>query len=1011
MLALTTDCRRGVEPACPIFQDRARPDCAPVARRPARAGHGSVRRAGGAGARRLSTLFGCVLASCLSTDALASDFDLDAILRKDGVQLVAVEFYSESCLPCKEAAPHWDDLRKRFGPMGFRLVAIKARSGDKAKCSALKWVPDYDICDDEADSLLDEFRVESFPTAFLWDWRGRLLVSHNGYVKEIERAATRYFDQAVRVRLDVRGRHRAEVERAVRAQLLRRGKLGVVVTGAERAALRQIARQSQNLTNQTGTGCRVGTALPPNAVLSVVQTGDVISLKLTDANSHCSVGSAEVNIRRGRGQARMTLEQAAQAAVDELLANLQVQTVRPQRRVQQAVDLSAQHGLLFLLGTPAGARYNIQGLGMGGTLDVSTPQVLRLPLRPDPYTVQFTLAGHHPYVARVALTAGRPHATIQHTFEPVITGGQAGGNGLLVARSTPEGAKIYVDGRDSGRTTPGNLNLPAGPHNVRLEKPMYVPSSARIVVPADSFVDHAVELRANFGEITINAGPDRPSIFLNGRFVGSGSYHSSRQPAGGYIVKVSAPYRHPLEKTVVVAAGQPVREDIELLPSSGMLELAVKAEVLPERSARPLILIDDRPQDVNVREARNDEEVVWRAVVRPVASGWRRVEVQVPGFEPIQRRIRMTDGGSVALDEILRARFGMLRLEAGPGDVALQVDGVPRVYSKAAFRLDAGPHRLKLSRDGFKTQELDVEVLAGRWIDRTVTLRPRTGRLVISTTPPDAELWLGDRSLGRSPVTVPDAPVGASRLRAEAVGYTPTFKDVRVVEGTTGIVTFPLMKLGAIVARCKAGNTLDQTTIMVAGRSRSGSEAVFESLPDGQHVVRCRTTFGAWDEANVTTRAGEMTTVTLHPVGYAARTLAYEQSLLWRTRIMISGGAVAGAGFLSAIIAAAMASSASDDAAQAYAEWKDSTDPAEINAKQAAINDRTEAWSARRRAAITLSVIGAIGAAGAAAAWLWEPERPARRTGGQIPPSWRLRVATTPAIVGTAPWLGVEGSF
>ena len=45
---------------------------------------------------------------------------LSGWLREPGVRVVAVEFYSDYCEPCKKAAPEWERLRRK-PPMGIML--------------------------------------------------------------------------------------------------------------------------------------------------------------------------------------------------------------------------------------------------------------------------------------------------------------------------------------------------------------------------------------------------------------------------------------------------------------------------------------------------------------------------------------------------------------------------------------------------------------------------------------------------------------------------------------------------------------------------------------------------------------------------------------------------------------------------------------------------------------------------------------------------------------------------
>ena len=93
-------------------------------------------------------------------------------LNEPGVRVVVVEFYSDYCEPCKEAAPAWERLRKRYEKDGLRLVVINIDDVENVgQCKKLPWQPWKALCKPE---LAQELGVTSVPQSFIWSWQGNL---------------------------------------------------------------------------------------------------------------------------------------------------------------------------------------------------------------------------------------------------------------------------------------------------------------------------------------------------------------------------------------------------------------------------------------------------------------------------------------------------------------------------------------------------------------------------------------------------------------------------------------------------------------------------------------------------------------------------------------------------------------------------------------------------------------------------------------------------------------------
>jgi hypothetical protein len=161
-------------------------------------------------------------------------------------------------------------------------------------------------------------------------------------------------------------------------------------------------------------------------------------------------------------------------------------------------------GRLQIRSNPPGARVSINGRSRGSTpLDLQS-----LPL--GSYQVRVDLPGYAPETRSLEVSdtrpirvstfdltpatggrQGRTTAAAQPSRQAVATSGvgrtdRAPGSaaGSLLVESRPAGARVLVDGRPAGLTPLTLASLPAGTHEVRIEREGYRPWTSRVQVAA-----------------------------------------------------------------------------------------------------------------------------------------------------------------------------------------------------------------------------------------------------------------------------------------------------------------------------------------------------------------------------------------------------------------------------------------------------------------------------------------------------------------------------------------------
>ena len=155
--------------------------------------------------------------------------------------------------------------------------------------------------------------------------------------------------------------------------------------------------------------------------------------------------------------------------------------------------------------------------------------------------------------------------------------------GRLLVQSTPAGARVFVDGLERGRTPATVLDLPRGPHRLRLARAGYADEGRRIVVTAArSTQSVTVELKrpaaiapaaartlAPFRPATpetitetalsVDSRPGGARVFIDGKLVGTTPISVPQVGAGAHAVRLERDGYRRWSSSVRMVIGEPNR--------------------------------------------------------------------------------------------------------------------------------------------------------------------------------------------------------------------------------------------------------------------------------------------------------------------------------------------------------------------------------------------------------------------------------------------------------------------
>jgi len=170
-------------------------------------------------------------------------------------------------------------------------------------------------------------------------------------------------------------------------------------------------------------------------------------------------------------------------------------------------------------------------------------------------------------VAPPATAADRPAAPAPSTPAPVPAPAKAAWTaGRLNVRSTPSGAKVFVDDREAGRTPMAVRDLTEGPHRIRIARDGFAAHDRRIVITRQRPAQLITATLARQGQpaaaarpatqtatrtpapapappvgrgaLTVDSRPVGARVFLDGRLIGTTPLASTPIDAGDHAIRL-----------------------------------------------------------------------------------------------------------------------------------------------------------------------------------------------------------------------------------------------------------------------------------------------------------------------------------------------------------------------------------------------------------------------------------------------------------------------------------------
>jgi hypothetical protein len=374
-----------------------------------------------------------------------------------------------------------------------------------------------------------------------------------------------------------------------------------------------------------------------------------------------------------------------------------------------------------------------------------------------------------------------------------VAGVAASQFGVCVLTSDPAGAEFFVDEKSLGATGEVVANLDVGPHTLVARYSLLGEQSHEVNVMRN----HTNKFVFTFPHATLTVSSDPAGATV---FVGT------NQLAGNTPLTVLVP---PGRVAIVVSKGNQSAA-LETNLSTGTLW----TPAVTLTSGEGWLDVDSDPTGADVYWG---EKPLGKTPLKaaPVAQGLQELVLKYPELEDARQAVQVwADRTNQA--PVVRFAYGSLTVTSDPSNATVWVDG----KLVGTNPVKPGRMQLEIGAADYQSEFVDVDIVSGQTTKTNVVLRRGTGKLVIDSEPPGAQVFqvfVDGQPRGLSPLTIESLAGVAHEVRA-AYGEQEKMRTVTVKKSGEKTVSFRF-----VVGPREMTNSLGMVLVWVPGVPETGS--------------------------------------------------------------------------------------------------------------------------------------------------------------------------------------------
>jgi len=282
---------------------------------------------------------------------------------------------------------------------------------------------------------------------------------------------------------------------------------------------------------------------------------------------------------------------------------------------------------------------------------------------------------------------------------------------------------------------------------------------------ADIKVGYEVEVKVNLGALEVRSEPPGGVVYLDGKEVGRTPIVLPKVKLGRHQIRVLRDGYDPYEVWEVVGS-----EQKEVLAK---LKIKVQLGAVMVLSDPPGagVYLDDRLVGQTPYEGKDFNPKAYK------------MRVVKEGYEGWEREVDIQAGKRVEVYAQLKAKEIGLEVRSDPSGARVWVNGQETGTTPLVMAVRAGQYLVRVFKEGHAIYEEWVTVTGPDRKLVEVSLKRILGDLIVQTDPPEANVYLDEVFVGKSPYEGKGLLPKAYKVRVGKDGYGDWEKEVRVEGG------------------------------------------------------------------------------------------------------------------------------------------------------------------------------------------------------------------------------------
>ncbi len=439
------------------------------------------------------------------------------------------------------------------------------------------------------------------------------------------------------------------------------------------------------------------------------------------------------------------------------------------KKTPPEVTKPVAQGVVQVQSNPEGAQIFVNG---NNTQKVTPAKIEQLEIGPA-LTITLKKPKHKEWSKTVTLTDPNP-ISLNPTLEVIPVGS-------IKVSSTPPGAKILLDGEDTGKITPATLeDVPLSrTYSLKLELDKYRPAEERVTIYSIEPMEFQKKLEEiQYGNLQVTSNPSGAAVYLNNSNTGktTPATLSNLEVGKSYTVRLSRSGYQEVTRSVNIAS----------TGTSSVKATLTEKEKAEEKTTETNDKIKEAADKLRQMEAQKEAEALKRQKAEQDKKREAEIAKEKEAKSNADKNVKNTPKDTTS-EETPQSTVAYVSVSSDPKGADVFINGVRKGSAPGKFDVASGrPTEISISKSGLST------------VTRVITLRPgetrnlgtinlkgseAAGIVVIDSNPPGAMVLLNGQPQSRTPLRVKGLRPGVSyQFTVQKEGYESWTRSVTIGE-------------------------------------------------------------------------------------------------------------------------------------------------------------------------------------------------------------------------------------